>query len=332
MKKISIIVPIYNAASTLHRCIGSVLVQDYNNWELILVNDGSADASPEICEEFAKKEARIVYISIENKGPSKARNLAIEACTGEFVCFIDADDYVTSDYISALCRPFENPKVQMSFAGYYEVSKQHPVPSPYHELKKLKNKKIIDSKIFRRKLLFGTTGIICSKMFVTDIIKQNGLQFIEDLKLHEDLVFTLQYSKLIKNIAIVDEHLYYYDRSNEHSLSSVKDEIFLENSYLSNDYIRTHYPENNIDAIISERKKAALLAYFDYMAVSSLPRRATKIQAIKKVVQKCPDAFVASPSDNRTIAYFLNLLDHKYFNIFIYSRQALKNWRKIRNI
>jgi len=93
MMKVSIIVPIYNAERYLGECIESILTQSYRNIEAILVNDGSTDCSLSICESYARKDDRIRIINKANSGVSDTRNVGIEAATGEYVCFSDADDY-----------------------------------------------------------------------------------------------------------------------------------------------------------------------------------------------------------------------------------------------
>ena len=108
MPQISIIIPIYNVESYIHRCIDSILAQTYTDFELILVDDGSPDNCGKICDEYAAKDVRIHVIHKENGGPSsaggvsKARNTALDAATGEYFCFCDSDDYIQEDYLETL--------------------------------------------------------------------------------------------------------------------------------------------------------------------------------------------------------------------------------------
>ena len=99
---ISIIVPVYNVEAYLAKCVDSILAQTYTNLEIILVNDGSSDGCGRICDEYAKQDKRIKVIHKQNGGLSDARNVAIDVATGEFITFIDSDDYVTDDYIMTL--------------------------------------------------------------------------------------------------------------------------------------------------------------------------------------------------------------------------------------
>ena len=110
MPKVSIIVPVYNAEKYISRCIESVLSQDFNDYELILINDGSEDSSLEVCETYRFNYKQIKVFSQKNFGASSARNIGLQNAIGEYVCFIDADDYVGKNYISTLFEDiqFEN--------------------------------------------------------------------------------------------------------------------------------------------------------------------------------------------------------------------------------
>ena len=97
---ISVIIPVYNAEPYLNRCIDSVLASAYSDFEIILVNDGSTDRSPDICRAYAENDIRVVFLSQENRGVSSARNLGLEAARGEWIVFLDSDDFITDDYLS----------------------------------------------------------------------------------------------------------------------------------------------------------------------------------------------------------------------------------------
>ena len=101
-EKISVIVPVYNVEKYIGECIKSIINQDYENIEIILVDDGSNDKSGEICDEYTLKDKRVKVIHKENGGVSSARNRGIESSTGEYIAFVDGDDYVTKDYVSYL--------------------------------------------------------------------------------------------------------------------------------------------------------------------------------------------------------------------------------------
>ena len=120
-EKITIVVPIYNAEKYLERCIKSILDQTYENLEIILVNDGSTDKSLEICEKFKAEDNRIIIINKENGGVSSARNKGIDAATGKFIIFIDADDYIEKEMFEVLEEDLFKNNVDISMCGFRTV-------------------------------------------------------------------------------------------------------------------------------------------------------------------------------------------------------------------
>lgn len=115
---VSIIVPIYNAEKFLDRCLRSVVNQTYAKLEVILINDGSSDTSLSICKVFEKKDHRIILIDKKNEGVSVARNVGIKKSTGDYITFLDADDWIVPNYIELLMTPFKNERVDISICGH----------------------------------------------------------------------------------------------------------------------------------------------------------------------------------------------------------------------
>ena len=124
---LTVIVPVYNVAQYLERCLQSVLEQTYRNFELIVVNDGSTDDSPAICRDFASKDSRILLIEQENKSLSCARNAALDRARGDYVCFIDSDDWVEPTYLERLHAAMAHEGVDISICGYYDVEEDETV-------------------------------------------------------------------------------------------------------------------------------------------------------------------------------------------------------------
>ena len=110
---ISIIVPVYNAEKYLDTCVESIIRQTYTNWELILVNDGSSDRSPEICEKWSRRDPRITVIHKENGGASAARNAGLNAARGEYIGFVDADDYISENMYRVMADTLQNTARKM---------------------------------------------------------------------------------------------------------------------------------------------------------------------------------------------------------------------------
>lgn len=129
---ISVIVPCYNVEEYLPKCIESILSQTYDNLEILLVDDGSPDNSGRICDEYAIRDSRIRVIHKENEGLSDARNVALDVMKGEYVTFIDSDDYVADDYVEILYRLIAEHGVQMSVV-WHQTFADGTVPSACHE-------------------------------------------------------------------------------------------------------------------------------------------------------------------------------------------------------
>ena len=107
---ISVIIPVYNTENYLHRCIDSVLNSACDDFEIILVNDGSTDNSPAICEEYARRDGRIRVIHQENCGVSSARNKGLDHCRGEWIVFVDSDDFISRDFLGLIAQK-SNPRI-----------------------------------------------------------------------------------------------------------------------------------------------------------------------------------------------------------------------------
>jgi len=118
MEKISIIIPVYNAEKYLEQCLNSVLHQTYTNFEAILINDGSTDSSEKICKEFADKDNRIILISGPNRGSAEARNIGLKRASGEYIAFLDSDDWYDDDYLEYLMKGLKDNSTDIYFCDF----------------------------------------------------------------------------------------------------------------------------------------------------------------------------------------------------------------------
>ena len=223
MPRISVIVPVYKAEKYLQRCIDSILGQTFSDFECILVDDGSPDHSPNICDEYATKNPQIRVIHQANAGVSAARNTGIDAARGEWLCFVDSDDWVDSLYLETLYAQTERNNVQMVVCG--RINEQldstlikNPVVdtrfvfnrSDFFEFYK-KNRSRYDSPCF----IFVTNELI-SREFLGNI------RFDENRTMGEDQVFNLDLYDKIESIVYVPECLYYYACNPESVCNSFK--------------------------------------------------------------------------------------------------------------
>lgn len=212
----SIIIPVYNAESTMHRCLDSLTNQRFSDYEILLINDGSTDNSDAICREYADVNSKICYVSKENGGVSSARNLGLEQAKGEYVLFVDSDDYVSEDYFDVINQELTRHNPDLLMFGYRNVggiSAERDTGEFYEDDEVGAAKRISFSM---RQYLFSS---LWSKVFKRKIIEKNGLRFRTDLSIGEDQLFIFSYAMHIQSISSIDALLYNVDVSNENSLS-----------------------------------------------------------------------------------------------------------------
>lgn len=254
MSKVSIILPVYNTELFLNKCLDSIINQTYSNLEIICINDGSTDNSLEILKTYKEKDKRIQVINITNHGVSYARNLGLTKITGEFVVFIDSDDYIESDYIQCLIENQKEKDTDLVYCGHYTRTPEGIIKHKWLPKCTFSKDPIRDKEKITRYL------VVTKKLFKTSIIKENSLNF--DITLHyaEDSLFLIQYLLLCKTTSGVLKYLY-NDVVNSKSLcrnTAFKERRVIErkksfdkiNKLISNYICKTSSP-----TIITKRKK-----------------------------------------------------------------------------
>lgn len=210
-KLISIIVPVYNAERTLHRCVTSLVEQSYPNIEILLVNDGSKDASLEMCRGYERQDSRIRVIDKPNGGVSSARNAGLDVARGEYIMFCDSDDWVSPLWCEHMVRnhiPQNLTVCEIAWGG------------PDAEAK---DQQLSEETIVERNRFLQFSFVMCppwNKLFERTAIQKSDLRFSGDLRLGEDLIFVMEYLCNVQGqVRILPQRLYYYDTSTEGSLS-----------------------------------------------------------------------------------------------------------------
>ena len=201
--ELSIIIPVYNAEQTLHRCVESVLGQPYADDEIILVDDGSTDGSAVLCDELSRSDNRVRVIHQANGGLGSARNTGLDSIKGRFVTFVDADDYIGSDTLRAVmdavkqhssCDIFEYPMLV-----HYGGTRQHLLTFQDEEVHDM------------ARYWFAHRGYlhsyVCNKVFRAELFR--GIRFPVD-QVFEDLITTARLLSLSRGIATIGQGLYYY--------------------------------------------------------------------------------------------------------------------------
>ncbi|MBQ1564149.1 glycosyltransferase family 2 protein [Candidatus Saccharibacteria bacterium] len=212
MKKplISIIVPVFNTEKFLSACLSSILAQDYKNFELILVDNGSSDNSVKVCKEYAQKDSRIKLATCNKPGAAHARNKGLDEAKGEYIVFIDSDDIVSKDYLSFLFEASENGKYGLVCAKYTAFDKVfNPQESPTVTTRLSKAEAI--SGLLTQRI---SAGPVC-KLYRTSLLKD--LVF-ENYAVGEDLYLNYNYLKKCSGI-VSSNHIIYGYRNNTSSLT-----------------------------------------------------------------------------------------------------------------
>jgi glycosyltransferase involved in cell wall biosynthesis len=205
---ISIIVPIYNSEKYLERCLNSIVLQNYEDFELILINDGSTDNSLKICNKYQNNYSRVNVVNLENNGVSFARNLGMKYARGEFILFVDSDDWLHENYIIDLINQIRNQGVDCVLQGFIRVDEDGSILKSI----KLGNSKISSTEyeklFFENDILFYLTPF--AKIFRRSIIEDNNLKFNTRFTYGEDNIFCLEYLRYCNSIYLSDSANYFY--------------------------------------------------------------------------------------------------------------------------
>ena len=259
---ISIIIPVYNAAKKLHRCVDSVLKQTYSDIELLLIDDGSTDGSSEICLEYVKKDNRVRYIYKPNGGAASARNQGIKEAKGEYIQFVDSDDYISSDMTAMLHESIVNYCSDLSICGMVSYTLTSSNSIIYEDTLGLS---INDFKHYVYK--YYKTGILhscCNKLYKRALIKSEMNPLY---RWGEDYIFNLEYLLNVKTVSIVKQALYYYDCTTESVTRSryEKQEIYIKERYaISFEYLNKIFQSQDINHIISYHYMCELFEDYKY--------------------------------------------------------------------
>ena len=199
----SIVIPVYNAEKTVGRCLDSILAQSFSDFQVILIDDGSRDQSLSICRAYSRADERITVVHQENRGPSAARNEGLRRAAGDWLCFVDSDDYIAPDYLEQLNAGFRNTGADVLFFGYRKADREGRIIETRLPPAGLTGTELVFELASRD--MFGYTWIKCfSRQLVQDTI------FPEDMSLFEDEIFTLAVIEKAKSVAVLPQALYTY--------------------------------------------------------------------------------------------------------------------------
>lgn len=219
VEKISVIIPVYNTAEYLPKCLDSVCGQTYKNLEIICVDDGSTDGSGDIAERYAEKDPRVQVIHKANEGESSARNVGLQHSTGEYVAFVDCDDWLEANMYEVMISAMKRNRLDMAACGYFWETEEggQPIGNSYPVSKEVFGRKELFEYVYIRDRYRGVTSWIWCKLFHRNILYEDGklLAFDENLRFGADLVFFIKAASNARRICYLETAFYhYYQRAN----------------------------------------------------------------------------------------------------------------------
>lgn len=288
--RIAIVIPIYNVEKYLVRCVESVQQQDYKNIEIILVDDGSPDNCPIICDKFAKNDSRIKVIHKKNGGLSDARNVGVASAESEYVIFVDSDDYVDKDYVSSLVnlRNQYNADIACTPLIYeFESGRHKPICTFDSDLLNTDSAK---SMIMRARYGIGVTA--CSKLFKIEAIKNNPFPVG---KLHEDLAVSMQLFSEFSKVAITSHATYHYIQRKSSIMHST---INYESLFWILNYIEKYLLDTNNH----EMRYSLVYRLFDlvneYCQVIDLKTEKMRVREIQQYIKPYKKLYISDPENS----------------------------------
>ena len=252
MNKVSVIIPVYNVEKYLTRCVESVINQTYKNIEIVLVDDGSTDDSLKICNQISKKDSRVKVYHKENGGSGSARNYGLNKSSGEYILFIDSDDYIENDTVEKMIEHKDYDIVYCGFDRVDENTKKvyskEMIKMPFDELE------INDDTILETAFLSPS---VWGKLYKRQLIE--NIKFSEDKDSIEDVLFYSEVMKDTTNIKFIKEVLWHYTVRKDSLISKVteskadlfeKDLLEIKNEYIANNYSKARLDFLTLTVII----------------------------------------------------------------------------------
>lgn len=327
MSKVSVIVPVYNAEKAIERCIRSILEQEYKDLEVIAVDDGSKDSSPAILDKIASEDERLKVIHKENGGVSKARNTAIRAITGEYVQFLDADDWIPTDSTKLLVRSMEENNADLVVGYFYRVvgdnvaiqgSIDTTTPLSLQEYAQLMMDTPADYYY----------GVLWNKLYKASIFKEFDLKMDEAVNFAEDFIFNLEYLLHTKTIVPLKAPVYYYVKTEGSLVSSG---MSLSKIYQMKTNVFTYYNnfyKNVLDEKEYRKDRLQITAFLvdgarDEWAIGMMP-------GVKKLGKERVQAKFTTSRDNLlAYAYYLNKAYEQKLNTIATQNDMTLNEMKV---
>ena len=227
MTKISVIIPIYNTDKYLRRCIDSIINQDFKDYEIILIDDGSSDNSALICDEYAQKYSNIIVVHTPHSGVATARNLGVEQANGKYIMFCDSDDYAESDWIATLFEQIDKNPTSSVFCAFSKMNIVNKTDNAV-ALPDITESQYLPITEYYYIYINNMSSFLWNRIYRKDWIINNGLSFPLGLSQGEDLLFNIEYMKLCKDYFYNPKILYHWVDNNIQTLTRVYDPHYFD--------------------------------------------------------------------------------------------------------
>jgi len=304
---LSVIIPVYNVRQYLARCLASIVQQNINDMEVILVNDGSTDESGIMCDEWAKKDARIRVIHKKNEGPGYARNSGLAIATGQYVTFVDSDDYIAVDAYTKVLNRISNTDADVCYYGSYRVTDNNSLIKTGSPPKQLvyQGKEILTEIVVKQ--IIGrdekdnslSIGIaVFNGFYSRKLLNKHSIRFLSERDyLSEDTLFNLDVCTVSSKVLIYPDYLYYYCSNNDCSSLSKKyrENYFDANLRMFNKF-QNRLRQMNLYEIGHERSiRTLLINSIIYIRQEVAHEKIQgKADTLKKIQRICEDETVQS--------------------------------------
>lgn len=261
---ISIIIPVYRAETFFDDCVSSILAQSFGDFELILVDDGSPDRCPELCDKWAATDDRIKVIHKQNGGVSSARNSGLDIASGEYICFVDSDDTLPVNGLQILMTSIEQINVDVVFGTFQFQYGDKLLP----HASRLPEGKYLFKDVLKDFIDDGTLsgfllGSACAALYKRNVIMANHLRFKEGLKNNEDGLFNFELALVANSFAVVNSPVYNYRQDNAPSKPNRMNENFGEKVFDILDM--KEWPKDKYEYDIQKARRKVTLAWWDIL-------------------------------------------------------------------
>ncbi len=312
MPQISIIVPVYNCEEFLKDSVSSLLNQTFSDFEVILIDDGSTDNSPAICDKLAQKDNRVKVFHTENGGPSRARNIGLDNALGDYIYFADSDDSVEAECLQTALKYLNEKGFEIVSFGITHIRNDGSdvITYKYTELKSNDELKKALPTYFK----YCDVNPLCNKMFNADIIRKNNIRFLEGTVVEEDLMFNLEVFKHTNSMVIIPEAFYNYNCRTEGSVTTKYNPnkfVCIKKAYTNELTLFNEWGVNTLDQMLHNKYLTHLSATINNLMYKDCDMtKAQKIGSIKEyltdeVSLSCCEKCIPDNKRNKMIMFFI---------------------------